>query len=181
MPVELVSRVDLDSLYGPFLEQVLEVLARCRARGANYYLTYGFRSPAEQLALWAQGRTSPGSIVTGAGPYQSMHQFGLAVDAVRDRDMVKAGLQPDWGEAGYEILREEGERLGLQVGLKKKDGTRWDFGHVQIPVAKLVGVQERDLLLALKDVFLRREHHTEHRALKACWKYLDTKVPSFPW
>lgn len=40
----------------------------------------GTRTYAEQAAIYAQGRTKPGSIVTKAGPGQSNHNFGIAFD-----------------------------------------------------------------------------------------------------
>lgn len=40
----------------------------------------GTRTYAEQVALYAQGRTKPGSIVTKAGPGSSNHNFGIAFD-----------------------------------------------------------------------------------------------------
>ena len=38
------------------------------------------RSPEEQDALYAQGRTEPGKVVTNAKRWQSMHSYGLAID-----------------------------------------------------------------------------------------------------
>lgn len=43
-------------------------------------VTQGFRSYPQQDALYQQGRTLPGSIVTNAKAGWSMHNFGLAVD-----------------------------------------------------------------------------------------------------
>ena len=42
-----------------------------------------YRSIAEQNALYAQGRTSPGKIVTNAKGGSSFHNYGLAVDLCR--------------------------------------------------------------------------------------------------
>src|ERR1700750_2571387 len=42
----------------------------------------GLRTAQEQDALYAQGRTAPGHIVTNAKAGQSMHNYGLAVDVV---------------------------------------------------------------------------------------------------
>ena len=42
----------------------------------------GLRTAQEQDALYAQGRTAPGHIVTNARAGQSMHNYGLAVDIV---------------------------------------------------------------------------------------------------
>lgn len=44
--------------------------------------SYTLRTFAEQDALYAQGRTKPGSIVTKAKGGQSYHNYGLAVDIV---------------------------------------------------------------------------------------------------
>lgn len=40
----------------------------------------GLRSWAQQSALYAQGRTKPGRIVTKARPGSSYHNYGLAID-----------------------------------------------------------------------------------------------------
>ena len=44
--------------------------------------TSGYRSMEAQAALYAQGRTAPGRIVTKAKPGQSSHNFGMAMDYV---------------------------------------------------------------------------------------------------
>lgn len=44
--------------------------------------THTYRSIAEQEALYAQGRTKPGKIVTNARGGNSYHNYGLAVDFV---------------------------------------------------------------------------------------------------
>lgn len=49
---------------------------RCEMRVA-----VGLRSLAEQEALYAQGRTKPGPIVTWAQPGDSLHLYGLAIDS----------------------------------------------------------------------------------------------------
>jgi peptidoglycan L-alanyl-D-glutamate endopeptidase CwlK len=43
-------------------------------------VTQGLRTWPQQDALWQQGRTTPGNIVTNAPAGHSMHCFGLAVD-----------------------------------------------------------------------------------------------------
>ena len=43
---------------------------------------FTFRTFAEQDALYAQGRTKPGNIVTKAKGGQSYHNYGLAIDVV---------------------------------------------------------------------------------------------------
>jgi peptidoglycan LD-endopeptidase CwlK len=52
------------------------------AQGTYLLVVSGLRTAAEQNALYAQGRTTPGHIVTNAKAGQSMHNYGLAVDVV---------------------------------------------------------------------------------------------------
>ena len=47
--------------------------------GIQLRITQGYRSIAEQDALYAQGRTAPGEIVTNARGGQSYHNYGLAL------------------------------------------------------------------------------------------------------
>lgn len=46
----------------------------------DLYVSEGYRSDDRQNALYAQGRTNPGAVVTNAQAGQSAHNFGLAVD-----------------------------------------------------------------------------------------------------
>jgi peptidoglycan L-alanyl-D-glutamate endopeptidase CwlK len=52
---------------------------------------YTLRTFAEQDALFAQGRTKPGKIVTNAKGGQSYHNYGLAIDIVLILDKDKNG------------------------------------------------------------------------------------------
>ena len=54
-------------------------------------ITQGLRTFAEQTALYAQGRTLPGKIVTYAPAGESYHNYGLAIDVV-----PIAGGIPQW-------------------------------------------------------------------------------------
>ena len=49
---------------------------------AKVRIAQGLRTFAEQDALYAQGRTKPGTKVTNAKGGQSIHNYGLAVDIV---------------------------------------------------------------------------------------------------
>ena len=67
----------------------------------------------EQAALYAQGRTAPGNIVTKAKPGTSWHNFGLAFDVA-----VVVNGQPTWpdDEALWSKVGDLGKRLGLEWG-----------------------------------------------------------------
>lgn len=128
MPTANFSRINLDLLYPPFLEKALQLIANCEARGARYVATYGYRTYVEQMQLWAKGRTQGTKVVTNAMPGESSHNFGLAIDFVRDTDLEKQGVQPGWAPADYQVLIEEAGKLGLHSGASYKD-----FPHVAWP------------------------------------------------
>lgn len=50
--------------------------------GTFLLVVSGLRTAAQQDALYVQGRTAPGHVVTNAKAGQSMHNYGLAVDVV---------------------------------------------------------------------------------------------------
>jgi peptidoglycan LD-endopeptidase CwlK len=168
MPTILVRRVNLDVIYPDFLSPFLDVLDACQKRGAYYFAVSGYRSFSEQAKIYFQGRTTPGAIVTNARPGFSCHNYGIAIDVVRDADLTKVGLQPDWSATGYEILKEEGERLGLQVGVPGVPGG--DPGHVQLPLKKALGRKESEVLQELKAI---HDAAPKDDALKAVWAHLD--------
>lgn len=172
MPTALVRRLNLDLIYPPFLEAYLETIARCRDRGAHYHGLVGYRSAADQLFTWTEGRTRPGTRKTNAGPYQSLHQYGLAIDACRDGDLVHVGLQPEWGTAGYDVLKEEGERRSLEVGVPSVSGG--DPGHVQYPLCSTLGRKEADVCAELERVWKNQPPRaTEAERMKAVWARVD--------
>lgn len=71
----------------------------CKREGFLITISYGFRSCEEQEALYAKGRTEPGSIVTNARGGESFHNYGVAFDIrpvasspeERERLRLKAG------------------------------------------------------------------------------------------
>jgi len=52
----------------------------CEHHGITIEIISGLRSWAQQAALYAQGRTKPGPIVTKARAGSSWHNYGLAID-----------------------------------------------------------------------------------------------------
>lgn len=72
-------------------DKVRYVIAEMHKQGIYVGVAQGYRSIAEQNALYAQGRTTPGAIVTRAQGGQSNHNFGVAVDFfLYDGDITKA-------------------------------------------------------------------------------------------
>jgi len=68
-----------------FLARAQPILAK---HGATAEVLSGLRSYQQQAALYAQGRTKPGKIVTNARPGSSWHNYGLAIDL----GLFKAGV-----------------------------------------------------------------------------------------
>lgn len=61
-------------------DKTRNVIKKMAKQGIYLCVAQGYRSNAEQNALYAQGRTKSGSIVTNAKGGQSNHNFGVAVD-----------------------------------------------------------------------------------------------------
>lgn len=157
MPTGNFRRIDLDLIYPPFLEKVLDTIAACNERGCTYIATRGFDTYGAQMALWAQGRTKPGPVVTRAKGGQSAHNFGLAVDFVRDID-IKLGVQPSWAKKDYAVLIEEAERRGLHSGHKYADVPHVSWpGYIDAddmkPLDEAWGKSQGDTLARLKQVW----------------------------
>ncbi len=86
----------------------------CAEAGISILITQGLRTSQEQDALYAQGRTAPGRIVTNARGGQSWHNFGLAFDIVVLDSIGKAdwdSSHPNWARAAA-----IGKSLGLEWG-----------------------------------------------------------------
>lgn len=79
-PPALKGAAMLDGLTPEARAFVVLVAERAAAEGIALRLLSGKRSCAQQNALYAQGRTAPGPIVTGARGCMSWHVQGAAVD-----------------------------------------------------------------------------------------------------
>lgn len=78
-----VSIDRLNRLHPKIRKEALELfnLANCKLTGrAKVRIVQGLRTFDEQAALYAQGRTKPGPVVTNAAPGKSFHNYGLAID-----------------------------------------------------------------------------------------------------
>ena len=94
--VDKVSEEKIKTLH-PILRDEIRVLIdkinTCTLTGvAKVRIAQGLRTFAEQDALYAQGRTKPGKIVTKAKGGQSIHNYGLAIDIV----LIINGKEASW-------------------------------------------------------------------------------------
>lgn len=110
----MINSRSLDELLPPVKERVERFLKLCNDEGIDLLVTSTYRDFASQDALYAQGRTKPGKIVTNAKAGQSFHNWRCAVDVVPLRNG-----KPVWsttGEAG--VLWNRVGVLGEQAGLE---------------------------------------------------------------
>lgn len=77
--IDAVNR-NLEFLAPVFRQKVERALAGAALDGHAIAVFEGWRSPARQDDLYAQGRTLPGRVITKARAWESLHNFGLAVD-----------------------------------------------------------------------------------------------------
>ena len=106
-----------------------QLVDKCADAGLPIQIGETFRSAAEQDALYAQGRTKPGSIVTNAkgSSYSSQHQWGIAADFYR------ADGKGAYNESGdyFKRVGEIAKQLGLAWGGDWKSIV--DKPHVYLP------------------------------------------------
>ena len=106
-----------------------QLVDKCVGAGLPIKIGESFRSVAEQDALYAQGRTQPGSIVTNAkgSSYSSQHQWGIAADFYR------ADGKGAYNEAGdyFNRVGAIAKQLGLAWGGDWKSIV--DKPHVYLP------------------------------------------------
>ena len=154
----LFQRVDMARLFPPFAELAIDLVQRCYERGTGYYAISGFRSVEEQDRLYRMGRSeeAPGhwrvtdksQVRTNARGGASAHNFGLAIDFARDRDMERDGLQPGWHSHEYDVLASEAAKLGLESGhlyasLKDSPHIQLDLGRFCVTTRHLETLHQK--------------------------------------
>lgn len=73
---------DLADLLPVVAAKASAFIASCRAAGIDVLITSTLRDNEAQAALYAQGRTTPGKVVTNAKAGQSFHNWACAFDFV---------------------------------------------------------------------------------------------------
>lgn len=112
----------------PLLElKTKQLISLCANEGLKIKVTQGYRSKTEQDALYAQGRTKPGKIVTNAKGGYSMHNWGAAIDICRND-----GRNPYEDSDGFFTkVGKIGQSIGLEWGGSWKSIV--DKPHFQLP------------------------------------------------
>lgn len=101
------------SLLHPELRDICrEFILACEAKGLKVGISQTYRTKAEQDELYAQGRTTAGSIVTNARYPLSPHCWGLAFDIYRNDGKGAYNDTDGW----FARCGHVGKRLGLAWG-----------------------------------------------------------------
>lgn len=126
----------LGNLHPVLLAGATELIRRSYARGIPILITQGMRTIAEQNALYAQGRTKKGAIVTNAKGGSSYHNYGLAIDfalLLPDGKSVSWDMKRDGdGDkvADWQEVAQEAKKLGFEWG---GDWSSFkDYSHLQM-------------------------------------------------
>lgn len=94
----MISSKKLDDLLLPVKWRALNLIHVCKLIGIDLLTISTLRDIEAQDALYAQGRTAPGRIVTNARGGESFHNFRVAFDVVPLRNG-----KPIWGTSGNGI------------------------------------------------------------------------------
>jgi peptidoglycan LD-endopeptidase CwlK len=94
-------------------ELATQLIEKAKEKGIIIKVISGLRTIEDQNALYEQGRTKPGPIVTTARGGQSIHNTGLAFDIGVFRNDKFIG---DDSDPAYTTVGEIGKSLGLEWG-----------------------------------------------------------------
>jgi peptidoglycan L-alanyl-D-glutamate endopeptidase CwlK len=128
----------IDDLHPVVAAKCRAHVAACEAAGMPIAITFTYRSIETQNALYAQGRTKPGKVVTNAKGGQSLHNYRLAYDGVPKKLLA----YPNWGDtpahqaeanAAWSLYAKLGKVQGLEWGgdwksIKDRPHMQWTGG-----------------------------------------------------
>jgi peptidoglycan L-alanyl-D-glutamate endopeptidase CwlK len=87
------------------------------------FLTCTHRSNQEQEALYAQGRSTPGSIVTWAQPGQSPHNFSPSF--AFDIAFIGVNKQLDWSPSLFKLFDKYVQQAAKELSVSVVWGGSW--------------------------------------------------------
>jgi len=107
----MINSRNLADLLPPVRKRVEHFIAACKDANIDLLVTSTYRDFESQDALYAQGRTAPGKIVTNAKGGQSYHNWRCAVDVV---PLING--KPEW-DTSNPVWAQVGA-LGKSCGLE---------------------------------------------------------------
>ena len=138
---------NVSQLHPELQKKVVKLQKECLKAGIKIKIGECFRTVAEQNALYAKGRTAPGSIITNAkgNSYSSMHQWGVAFDFAR----YDKKNPYDNTDGFFEKVGAVGKSIGLIWGgdwLTPKDRPHFqlsDYGDTSAIIKKKYGTPNK--------------------------------------
>jgi peptidoglycan L-alanyl-D-glutamate endopeptidase CwlK len=128
----MINSRSLDDLRPDVKAKAIEFLYRCHLQGIDVIVTSTLRDLESQEALYAQGRTKKGAIVTNAPPGFSYHNFGVAFDFCP----ILYGKCQWKNEKLFRQCGEIGEDCGLEWAGRWM-GKLQELAHLQAPDVNL--------------------------------------------
>ena len=130
--MDSVSEARLQSVYPPLADRVRRMAVMLALEGIDIRVVQAFRTTAEQQALYEQGRSHEGKIVTNCQGGHSYHNFGLAVDCCPSTHGPGEPFDADWHaeHPQWKRMVAIGQSLGLDSGATWR--TFKDFPHFQL-------------------------------------------------
>jgi len=149
--MDSISEARLSLIWPVLADKVRTMAEMLEQEGIEIRVVQGLRSWSEQDALYAQGRTKPGSVVTNCPGGDSWHNFGMAVDCVPSQFGPGQPYSPDWNASNPSWKRMEavGISLGLTAGAEFR--TFPDNPHFQLTGQFPVGKPDGEVQQLFKD------------------------------
>ena len=142
-PVDARSEKNIATLLPQVQPMARALVQKAAAAGITIRILSCLRTYEEQDALYAQGRTAPGNVVTNARGGYSNHNFGIAFDVGVFEGTRYLGDSPK-----YKAVGALGTDLGLEWGGNWK--TIVDQPHYQLRPAWAASLSERDMLAQMR-------------------------------
>ena len=134
VPDPNMRRTDLEALHPAMRQSVKQLLEQFAIEQIPFRVFEAFRSPVRQDWLYSQGRKRPGAKVTNARPWESYHQYGMAVDFV-----LWLNEKWSWSTAGiHQSYWKRLHQLGAEVGLEPLS---FELPHLQVAGLKLTDLK----------------------------------------
>lgn len=134
-----------------------EIIKKAYKKDINVQFSDGLRTNAQQQALYDQGRSTPGNIVTYAKPGTSYHNYGLAIDfflVTEDGQHRLWTVNNDWLE-----VAKIGKSLGFEWG---GDWSKFkDYPHFQLTG----GLSIKELQSGKRPTFSKNKPSKKRRVL----------------
>ncbi|WP_281954276.1 M15 family metallopeptidase [Pseudophaeobacter arcticus] len=119
-----------DYTQGPMYYLGQQIVKHMQDAGYPAKILYCHRSADKQRELYSKGRTTPGRIVTKAGPWESAHQYYEAVDIIHPSKGWE--VSEKYWDTLATVVRIVSDKYGVQLN----HGHNWRFrdsAHIETP------------------------------------------------